>query len=73
MKKVLRGGSQPAFTCSNLTIETLERGVKYGQSLVFPLLSLNKYMPGGRLATLFKKRLTVFEFLSREYILLSSI
>ena len=25
-------GSQPAFTCSNLTIETLEQGVKYVQS-----------------------------------------
>ena len=24
--------SQPAFTCSKLTIETLERGVKYVQS-----------------------------------------
>ena len=24
---------QPAFTCSNLTIETLEQGVKYVQSL----------------------------------------
>ena len=24
--------SQPAFTCSNLTIETLEQGVKYVQS-----------------------------------------
>ena len=25
--------TQPAFTCSNLTIETLEQGVKYVQSL----------------------------------------
>ena len=25
-------GSQPAFTCSKLTIETLEQGVKYVQS-----------------------------------------
>ena len=25
--------SQPAFTCSKLTIETLEQGVKYVQSL----------------------------------------
>ena len=24
--------SQPAFTCSKLTIETLEKGVKYVQS-----------------------------------------
>ena len=24
--------SQPAFTCSKLTIETLEQGVKYDQS-----------------------------------------
>ena len=24
--------SQPAFTCSKLTIETLEQGVKYAQS-----------------------------------------
>ena len=24
--------SQPAFTCSNITIETLEQGVKYVQS-----------------------------------------
>ena len=24
--------NQPAFTCSNLTIETLEQGVKYVQS-----------------------------------------
>ena len=32
MKKVLRGGSQSAFTCSNLTVETLEQGVKYIQS-----------------------------------------
>ena len=37
------------------------------------IVKFDKYMPGGRLATLFKKRLTVFEFLSREYILLSSI
>ena len=29
MKKQL---SQPAITCSNLTIETLEQGVKYVQS-----------------------------------------
>ena len=26
------GPSQPAFTCSKLTIETLEQGVKYVQS-----------------------------------------
>ena len=26
------GPSQPAITCSKLTIETLERGVKYVQS-----------------------------------------
>ena len=26
------GVSQPAFTCSKLTIETLEQGVKYVQS-----------------------------------------
>ena len=25
-------GTQPAITCSKLTIETLEQGVKYGQS-----------------------------------------
>ena len=25
-------GAQPAFTCSNLTIETLEQSVKYVQS-----------------------------------------
>ena len=32
--KVLSQGvaSQPAFTCSKLTIETLEQGVKYVQS-----------------------------------------
>ena len=30
--------TQPAFTCSKLTIETLEHGVKYVQSL---LLTLN--------------------------------
>ena len=35
---ILLGTSQPAFTCSNLTIETLEQGVKYVQSL---LLTLN--------------------------------
>ena len=27
------GSTQPAFTCSKLTIETLEQGVKYVQSL----------------------------------------
>ena len=27
-----RGIIQPLFTCSNLTIETLEQGVKYVQS-----------------------------------------
>ena len=26
------GESQPAFTCSKLTSETLEKGVKYAQS-----------------------------------------
>ena len=26
------GGSQPVFTCSKLTIETLEQSVKYVQS-----------------------------------------
>ena len=26
------GQTQPAFTCSKLTIETLEQGVKYVQS-----------------------------------------
>ena len=30
--KFLRLSSQPAFTCSNLTIETLEQGVKYFRS-----------------------------------------
>ena len=29
---LLNESSQPAFTCSNLTIETLEQGVKYVQS-----------------------------------------
>ena len=29
---VFRIGSQPAFTCSKLIIETLEQGVKYVQS-----------------------------------------
>ena len=29
---LLRRGSQWAFTCSNVTIETLEQGVKYVQS-----------------------------------------
>ena len=28
----IRDHSQPAFTCSKLTIETLEQGVKYVQS-----------------------------------------
>ena len=28
----LRSASQPAITCSKLTISTLEQGVKYGQS-----------------------------------------
>ena len=50
--------SQPAFTCSNLTIETLEQGVQYAQSqqwrhqidangviLVSSLLTLNIYHP----------------------------
>ena len=27
--------TQPAFTCSKLTIETLEQGVKYVQSSMF--------------------------------------
>ena len=27
--------SQLAFTCSKLTIETLEKGVKYGQSCIY--------------------------------------
>ena len=31
-KKILRELSQPAITCSKLTIETLEQGVKYVQS-----------------------------------------
>ena len=30
--KVTRKTSQPAITCSKLTIETLEQGVKYVQS-----------------------------------------
>ena len=30
--QVEQGTSQPAFTCSKLTIETLEQGVKYVQS-----------------------------------------
>ena len=30
--KKAQGTSQPAFTCSKLTIETLEQGVKYVQS-----------------------------------------
>ena len=29
----ITGHLQPAFTCSKLTIETLEQGVKYVQSL----------------------------------------
>ena len=34
--------TQPAFTCSKLTIETLEQGVKYVQSyMVSLLLTLN--------------------------------
>ena len=32
MKANLGESSQPAFTCSKLTIETLEQGVKYVQS-----------------------------------------
>ena len=32
---------QPASTCSKLTIETLEHGVKYGVVLVSLLLTLN--------------------------------
>ena len=34
MRKIFRGAiitSQPAVTCSKLTIETLEQGVKYSQ------------------------------------------
>ena len=30
--KFEKNGAQPAFTCSKLTIETLEQGVKYVQS-----------------------------------------
>ena len=44
--------SQPAFTCSKLTIETLEQGVKYVNFehishlvLVFLLLTLNMQLP----------------------------
>ena len=33
--------SQPAFTCSKLTVETLEQGVKYDVVLVSLLLTLN--------------------------------
>ena len=29
---MIHGHTQPAFTCSKLTIETLEQGVKYVQS-----------------------------------------
>ena len=29
--KLLKHLTQPAFTCSNLTVETLEQGVKYVQ------------------------------------------
>ena len=32
MSHLLTNHSQPAFTCSKLTIETLEQGVKYVQS-----------------------------------------
>ena len=52
--------TQPAFTCSKLTIETLEQGVKYKSGvfivnfehishlvLVFLLLTLNMQLPAG--------------------------
>ena len=32
LAKFSRTATQPAFTCSKLTIETLEQGVKYVQS-----------------------------------------
>ena len=32
IKKQVSNCTQPAITCSKLTIETLEQGVKYGQS-----------------------------------------
>ena len=32
VKKTKQKYTQPAITCSNLTIETLEKGVKYVQS-----------------------------------------
>ena len=50
--------TQPTFTCSNLTRETLEQGVKYvfivnfehilHLVLVFLLLTLNKQLPAGK-------------------------
>ena len=33
MIKIIKLSTQSAFTCSTLTIETLEQGVKYAQSL----------------------------------------
>ena len=53
--KHLRQTPQPFFTCSKLTIETLEQGVKYVivdfehilHLLVFLLLTLNMQLPAG--------------------------
>ena len=45
--------AQPAFTCSNLTIETLEQGVKYVQKLTIktPERRLLNIIPKQRLLT----------------------
>ena len=40
-KKLFQSSAQPAFTCSNLTIETLKK--KSGVALVPLLLTLNKF------------------------------
>ena len=57
VKKNMGYQTQLAFTCSKVTIETLEQGLKYlcysfedvwHFVLVFLLLTLSRYMPAGK-------------------------